>query len=97
MKTLRNGVVAPHILNLGTKLRWAVRFTLGPRSPMGKKPRYTSDMWLCGPQIRSGYGDGDMRSLPFRYGNGTRVVQPIVWSLYWLGNPGSWKYSEGWN
>jgi hypothetical protein len=60
---LGSGIVAPRILNLGTRWRCVVRFTTRPLYPRGKSPRYTLDRSLGGLQSRSGRGGEEKNSL----------------------------------
>jgi hypothetical protein len=48
------GGTAPHILTLGTRSRWAVRFTPRPIYPREKRCRHPLDWILGGPQSRFG-------------------------------------------
>jgi hypothetical protein len=56
--------VAPHILDLGTRLRWVVSFTHRPLYPPGKSHRYPLDRRLGGPQSRAGRGGEEKNSQP---------------------------------
>jgi hypothetical protein len=47
------GYIAPHILDLGTRWVWVVRFTPQPLYSQGKSPCYPLDRRLGGPQSRS--------------------------------------------
>jgi hypothetical protein len=69
------GVIAPRILNLGTRWRWVVR----PLYLQERNSRYSLDMWLGGPQSRSGRGSGK-KKYPFivSAGIGTPVVQSLA-------------------
>jgi len=49
--------IAPRILDLGTKRRWVVSFTLRSLYIRGKSPRYPLDRRLGGPQNRSECGE----------------------------------------
>jgi len=46
METLRNGGIAPRVLDLGTRWRWVVSFTPRPLQPPGKK--YPGTHWKGG-------------------------------------------------
>jgi hypothetical protein len=59
-----SGRIAPHILDLGTRLRWVVSFTTRPLYPQGKSPWYLLDRRLGGPQSRSGCGGEEKNSQP---------------------------------
>jgi hypothetical protein len=59
-----SGGIAPHILDLGTRWRWVVSFTLRPLYPQGKRPSYPLDRRLGGPQSRSGRGGEEKNSQP---------------------------------
>jgi hypothetical protein len=62
MKTyLRNGGIAPHILDLGTRWRLVVTFTPRPLYLQGKSPWYSLDRRLGEPQSRSGR-DGEEKN-----------------------------------
>jgi hypothetical protein len=51
-----SGGIGPRILDLGTRKRWVVSFTLRPLYPRGKSPWYPFDRRLGGPQSQSGLG-----------------------------------------
>jgi hypothetical protein len=53
---LRNGGIAPHILNLGTRWRWVVSFMLSSLYLRGKSRRLLLKRRLGGPQRPSGRG-----------------------------------------
>jgi hypothetical protein len=59
-----NGGIAPRILNLGTRWRWVVIFTLQPLYPQWKSPRYPLDSRLGGSHSRSGPGGEEKNSQP---------------------------------
>jgi len=59
-----SGSKAPSVLNLGTRLRWAVRFTPRPFCLRGKSPRYLLDKRLSGTQGRSGRGGKEKKYPP---------------------------------
>jgi len=55
----RSGGIGPHILNLGTTLKWVFSFPLRPLNPRVKAPLpYPLNRRLGGPQSRSGQGSG---------------------------------------
>jgi hypothetical protein len=58
----RNGGIAPHIIELGTRWRWVVSFTFRRLYPQGKSSLYSLDRRLFGPQSRSGRGGGKKNS-----------------------------------
>jgi hypothetical protein len=60
---LGSGDIAPRIIDLGTRWRWMVSFTLLPLYPQGKSPCYPLDRRLGGPQSRSERG-GEKNSQP---------------------------------
>jgi len=60
---LRNGGIAPRILNLGSRCMRVVNFTLRTLNIRGEGPRYPSDRRLDGPQNRSGRGRGEKNSI----------------------------------
>jgi hypothetical protein len=65
MKAYRgNEGIAPRILDLGTRWRWVVSFTVRPLYPQGKNPWYPLDRTLGGPQSRSGRGGEEKNSQP---------------------------------
>jgi hypothetical protein len=72
MACLRSGVLASCILNLGTRWRWVVSFTLWPLYP-----RYPLDWRLCGLQSRSGRDDEE-KNIPAPVGDRTPVVQLVA-------------------
>jgi hypothetical protein len=61
-KTLENGGIASHILNLGTRQRWRVRFTLWPLYSPGKSSWFPLELRLGGPESQSGHC-GDKKNL----------------------------------
>jgi hypothetical protein len=56
--------ISPRILDLGTRLRWVVRFTLRPLYPQVKSLWYPLDRRLNGPQSRSGRCGEEKNSQP---------------------------------
>jgi hypothetical protein len=64
------------ILDLFTRCRWVVSFTLLPLYPRRKNSLHPLDMRLGGPQSRSGRCGKGKKSWPFR--NRTRTVQPVA-------------------
>jgi hypothetical protein len=73
---LGSGGIAPRILDLGTKWRWLVSFTLRPLYPQGKSPWYPWDRRLGGLQSRSGRGGEKKIPLPHRDSN--PIIQPVA-------------------
>jgi hypothetical protein len=69
--------IAPCILDLGTRWRWVVSFTLLPVYPQGKSYMFPLDRRLCGPQSRSGRGSKERNSLPLP-GFEPPIIQPIA-------------------
>jgi hypothetical protein len=65
--------IAPRLLDLGTRWRWAVSFTPLPLYPQGKSPWYSLDRRLGGPQSRSGPGDEEKNSQPPAE---NRIIEP---------------------
>jgi hypothetical protein len=63
-RVLGSGVIAPRILDLGTRWRRAVNFTPRPLYPQGKSPSCPLDRRLGGPQSRSGRGGEEKNSQP---------------------------------
>jgi hypothetical protein len=59
---LGSGRIAPRIIDLGTRLRWVVSFTIRPLYPQGKTPWYPLDRRLGGHQSRSGRGGEERNS-----------------------------------
>jgi hypothetical protein len=59
-----SGGVTQRILDLGTRWRWVVSFTLRPFCPHGKSPWYPLDRRLGGPQSRSAGGGEEKNSQP---------------------------------
>jgi hypothetical protein len=59
-----SGGIDPRILDLGTRWRWVVGFTLRPLHPQGKIPWYPLDRRLGGLQSRSGRGGEQKNSQP---------------------------------
>jgi hypothetical protein len=87
----RTGGIAPPILHLCTRWKWTVSFMPRPLYPQGKSPRYPLDRRLGGPQSRSGHGGEEEKSQRAPVGNWTPVIQPVVYSLYWLSYRGCAK------
>jgi hypothetical protein len=58
------------ILDLSTRWGWVVGFTPRPPYSRRKRPRYTLDRRLCGPQSRSGHCVGEK--------SGTPAVKPVA-------------------
>jgi hypothetical protein len=75
-----NGGITPRILNLGTRWRWVVSFTLRPLYPRSKSLRYPLDGRLDGPQSRSGRGGEGNKShqCPFRELNTGYLARNLV-------------------
>jgi hypothetical protein len=69
--------IAPRILDLGTRWRWAVSFT--PRSlyTKGKSPWYPLDRRLGGPQSQSGHIGEEKNSQPLA-GLESPITQPVA-------------------
>jgi hypothetical protein len=61
-----SGGIVPRIVDLGTRWRWVVSFTLRPLYPHGKSPWYPLDRRLGGSQSRSGRSgkEGNSKPLP---------------------------------
>jgi hypothetical protein len=57
-----SGGIAPRILDLGTRCRWVVSFTIRLLYPQGKSPWYPLDRRLGGPQSRSGHSGEEKNS-----------------------------------
>jgi hypothetical protein len=74
---LGSGGIAPNILDLGTRWRWVVSFTLRSLYPQGKIPWCPLDRRLSKPQTRSGRGgeEKNSQSLP---GLESPTIQPIT-------------------
>jgi hypothetical protein len=51
-----SAVIAPSILDLGTRWKWVVSFTPLPLYPQGRNPWHPLNRRLGGPRSRSGYG-----------------------------------------
>jgi len=51
-----SGSITPRLLNLGTRWRWVVSFTLRPLYPRRESPWYSLNRRIGGPQSRSGRG-----------------------------------------
>jgi hypothetical protein len=69
-------VTTPRILDLGTRWRWAVNFTLRPLYTQGKSPWYQLDR-LGGPQSCSGRGGEEKNSQPLS-GLELPIIQPVA-------------------
>jgi hypothetical protein len=59
-----SGGIAPHILELSTRWRWVVTFTLRSLYPQGKSPCYPLDRRLGGLQSRCGRGGKEKNLQP---------------------------------
>jgi hypothetical protein len=59
-----SGGIAPHILDLDTRWRQVVSFTLRPLYLQGKSPWYPLDRRLGVPQSHSGHGGEEKNSQP---------------------------------
>jgi hypothetical protein len=69
--------IAPHILDLDTRWKWVVSFTLRPLYPQGKSSCYSLDKRLGGPQSRSGRCGEEKNSQPLP-GLEHRIIQPVA-------------------
>jgi hypothetical protein len=69
--------IAPRILDLGTRRRRVVSFTLRPLYPQGKCPWYPLDKRLGGLQSRSGRGGEEKNSQPLP-GIEPPIIQPVA-------------------
>jgi hypothetical protein len=56
MKSYWGGGIAPRVLDLSTRRKCVIRFTLRQLYPRGKTPQYLLDKRLGEPQSRSGRG-----------------------------------------
>jgi len=56
--------IAPRILDLATRWRWAVSFKSWPIYTQGKRHWYALDRTLCGSQSGSGWGGEEKNSQP---------------------------------
>jgi hypothetical protein len=72
----RNGSIAPHVRNVGTKWERVDSFTTLPLYPQGKSTRYPFHRRLGGPQNRSGRGGKEKISQPLS-GLEPPIIQPI--------------------
>jgi hypothetical protein len=75
-----SGGIAPRILDLGTRWRGVVSFTLQPLYLQGKSPWYPLNRRLDEPQSRSGRG-GEDKDFPATAGNRTvelRLSSPLL-------------------
>jgi hypothetical protein len=72
-----SGVIAPRILDLGSRRRWVVSFTPRPLYPQGKNPWYPLDRRLGGLQSRSGRGGEEKNSQPLS-GLERPIIQPVA-------------------
>jgi hypothetical protein len=70
-------------IDLGTRWRWVVSFTLLPLYPRGKGRRYSLDRRLGGPQSRSGrWGEEKNLALPgMEPGRGRPARSPLLYCL----------------
>jgi hypothetical protein len=87
----RSGVIAPLILDLGSRWRWVVSFTTWPLYPQGKRPWYPLDRRLGGPQSRSGRS-GEEKNSQSLTGLEHPITQRYTTELYRL--PGGSENSE---
>jgi hypothetical protein len=71
------------ILDLGTRWRWVVSFTLRPPYLWGKGPQYPLDRSLGGPQRRSGR-NGEEKMLTCRESNPSRAAHRYTHWAMWL-------------
>jgi hypothetical protein len=74
---LGSGGITPRILDLSTRLRWAVSFTPRPLYLQGKSPSYPLDRRLGGPQNLSGRGCEEKNSQPLPALEPS-VIQPVA-------------------
>jgi hypothetical protein len=86
MKTCwESGGTAPRILNLGTRCRWVVSFTLWLITwplPIRREARWAPEpVWTKWRREKN--------DIIVPGGKWTPVVQPVAWSVYWLSYPGS--------
>jgi hypothetical protein len=78
MKTYRGSrAIAPCILDLGARWRWAISFTPQPLYPQGKRLWYLLGRRLGGPQSRSGRGGEEKNSQPLP-GFEPPIIQPVA-------------------
>jgi hypothetical protein len=70
-------VLAPRILNLGTRWKWVVSFTPWPLYLQWKRPWYPLDRRLGGSQIRSGRGGEEKNSQPLPVLE-PPIIQPVA-------------------
>jgi hypothetical protein len=84
------GVIAPRIVDLGTRWRWVVSFTPQPLYPQVKSSWYTLDRRLGGPQSRSGRGGEEKNSQPppgiEPYNTDRPVRSPALYRLSYHGS-----------
>jgi hypothetical protein len=74
-----SGVIAPRILNLGTRWKWVmVNFMPQALYLCGKSPRYLMYRRLGGPLSRSGGGGEDKNKIPTPADNWSPVVQLVA-------------------
>jgi hypothetical protein len=73
----RSGGIAPRILDLGTRWRCVISFTLRPLYTRGKSPCYPLDKRLGGPQSRAGRGGEEKNSQPLP-GLEPAIIQPVA-------------------
>jgi hypothetical protein len=69
--------IALRILDLSTRWRWVVSFTLRPHYPQGKSPCYALDRRLGELQSRSGHGGEEKNSQPIP-GLEPLLFQPVA-------------------
>jgi hypothetical protein len=84
LRRIGSGGIAPRILDIGTRWRWVVSFTLRPLYPQEKIPWYSLDRSLDGPQSRSEHG-GEEKEFPAPAGTRT-PDHPAYNTLYILRN-----------
>jgi hypothetical protein len=80
-------VMAPRILNLGTRWRWVITFTPQPLYSQGKSLRHPMNLRLGWPQNRSGRGGRKKSFLPgpcreCNVGRASRSLVIILEGLY---------------
>jgi hypothetical protein len=86
MKTYGGSVgTAPRILDLGTRLRWVLRFTPRPLYPRGKSSWYPLDRRLGGPQSRSWHGGEEKNSQPLPAIEPRSSSIELQYGLQWKG------------
>jgi hypothetical protein len=72
-----SGGIAPGIVDLGTRWRSVVSFTLRPLYLQGKSPWYPLDRRLGGSQSRPGHGGEEKNSQPL-LGLEPSIIQPVA-------------------